>query len=349
MSTRRTFLGVLGLSLLGYTFGRSLNANSQSKSSIKMIKPNALKKNDTVGVVAPGTAVPSPDDLYRAKEILEKLGLRPKFARNISSGSGYRTRSVQERLDELMAMFFDSDVRAIFAIRGGYGSAQLLDKIDYSVVLTNPKIFLGFSDVTSLHIALNKFAGLVTFHGPVLLSAFSKYTYECLNAILFGLNRKPIVQNPLDNEFVRANHYIRTINSGQAEGVVLGGNLSIISSLLGTPYEYQFEDAILLLEDVQEEPYRIDRMLNQLRLAGILSKVNGLAFGECKDCVAVSANVWDLSLGEVLDYYFQPLGKPSCYGLCIGHTPDQATFAIGARAGFDADAGKIVYLEDVVV
>ncbi len=349
MNSRRTFLGIFGLSLFSFSFEKSIKKFVQNESTKPMIKPNALRKNDIVGVVAPGTAVPSPDDLFRAKEILEKLELRPKFAQSIAKGSGYRTRSAQERVDELMAMFLDSDVRAIFTIRGGYGSAQLLDKIDYSIVRNNPKIFLGYSDITSLHIALNKFANLVTFHGPVLLSPFSQYTYECLYTILFGINKKPIIENPTETNALRVNHYIRTINPGKATGVVIGGNLSIISSLLGTPYQYQFDDAILLLEDVQEEPYRIDRMLNQLRLAGILQRVNGLVFGECRDCIATSANVWDLSLGEVLDYYFSPLRKPSCYGLCIGHTPDQATFAIGARAEFDADAGKIVYLEDVVV
>ncbi|MFN3781880.1 MAG: LD-carboxypeptidase, partial [Candidatus Kapaibacteriota bacterium] len=289
MNSRRTFLGVLGANLLGLAFGKSLKARVEMNSMKQMIKPNALRKNDTVGVVAPGTAVPSPDDLFRAKEILERLELRPKFARNVASGSGYRTRSPQERVDELMAMFLDSDVRAIFSIRGGYGSAQLLDKIDYSIVRSNPKIFLGYSDITSLHIALNKFANLITFHGPVLLSAFSKYTFESLRTILFGINKKPIIQNPVETDTVRANHYIRGINPGKVSGVVIGGNLSIICSLLGTPYQYNFDDAILLLEDVQEEPYRIDRMLNQLRLAGILQRINGLVFGECKDCIASSA------------------------------------------------------------
>lgn len=348
MLSRRNFFGLLSLTLLDLSNSRALNLFSQNKENFKMIKPKPLKKGDLVGVVAPGTAVPSPDDLLRANEILSKLGLKAKFARSIAKGTNYRTRSIQERLDDLMDMFLDKDVRGIFCIRGGYGSGQLLDKIDYNLIGSNPKIFVGYSDITALHIAFNRFARLVTFHGPMLLSPFTKYTFENFSSVIFGENKQPIIQNPLEIDTIRPNHYIRTIKSGTTSGTVIGGNLSIICSLLGTKYEFSFENTILVLEDVQEEPYRIDRMLNQLRLSGALNKVNGIVFGECKDCVATSQNVWDLSLGEVLDNYFVPLNKPSCYGLCIGHTPDQATFAIGAKAEFDAEKGTLSYLENVV-
>lgn len=348
MLSRRDFVGLLSLSLLELTKFQANSSVNQQKENKKMIKPNALKKGDLVGVVAPGTAVPSPDDLFRANEILSKLELRAKFGSSIAKGSNYRTRSVQERLDDLMEMFLDNEVRAIFCIRGGYGSGQLLDKIDYSIVSNNPKIFLGYSDITALHIAFNRFAKIITFHGPMLLSPFTKYTFENLSSIIFGKNKQPIIENPTESDNIRSNHYIRTIISGRTNGVVVGGNLSIICSLLGTNFQYNFEDTILILEDVQEEPYRIDRMLNQLRLSGILAKANGIIFGECKDCHPTNQNVWDLSLGEVLDFYFSKLNKPSCYGLCIGHTPDQATFAIGARAEFDADRGTLAYIENVV-
>lgn len=348
MFSRRNFIALLGASFVELAAFRKFSLLSKTKVASNMIKPSPLRPGQVVGVVAPGTAVPSPDDLFRANEIIAKLGLRPKFSRSISKGSNYRTRSVQERLDDLMEMFLDKDVRAIFCIRGGYGSGQLLDKIDYNIVRNNPKIFVGYSDITALHIAFNRFANLVTFHGPVLLSTFSRYTFESLSSVIMGTSKKPIIQNPSEGDSIRVSHYVRTINSGVTDGFVIGGNLSIICSLLGTPYEYKFEDSILLLEDVKEEPFRIDRMLNQLRLSGALEKVKGIAFGECSDCISSSPNIWDFSLGEVIDYYFAKLNKPSCYGICIGHTTDQATFAIGAKAEFDADKGVIQYLEDVV-
>lgn len=348
MLSRRGFIGIVTLSLFELNAKPWISFARLSEQVNKMIKPQALRRNDIVGVVAPGTAVPSPDDLFRANEIITKLGLRAKFGKSVSKGTNYRSRSVQERLDDLMEMFLDSDVRAIFCIRGGYGSGQLLDKIDYSVVQKNPKIFLGYSDVTALHIAFNRFSNLVTFHGPVLLSTFTKYTFDSLSVVLFGKEKRPLLQNPTEFGMIRSSHYIRTIFTGKTIGKVVGGNLSIITSLLGTSFEYDFEDSILLIEDVEEEPYRIDRMLNQMKLAGVFQKVKGIVFGECKDCNAKSQNVWDFSLGEVLDNYLQPLGKPSCYGLCFGHTADQFTFAIGPRAEFDAERGTIQYLEDII-
>ncbi|MGB9912210.1 MAG: S66 peptidase family protein [Candidatus Kapaibacteriota bacterium] len=338
----------MGFSLLGIKSNSLFAFPQVMEGEMEMTKPSALRMNDFVGVIAPGSAVPSPDDLFRANEIIAKMGLRAKFGKSIAKGTNYRTRTVEERLNDLMEMFHDDDVRAVFCIRGGYGSGQLLDKIDYSVIRNNPKIFLGYSDVTALHISFNRYAKLVTFHGPVLLSTFTRYTFDSLSKILFGREKRPIVQNPVESETVRATHYIRTISSGKTEGKVVGGNLSIICSLLGTPFEYEFNDSILLIEDVQEEPYRVDRMLNQLRLAGVLQKVKGIGFGECIDCVANSQNVWDLSLGEVLDTYLSNLNKPVSYGLCIGHTADQATFAIGARAEFDSTIGIVRYLENVV-
>jgi len=346
--SRRDFLVLTALSSINTAILKSQNKLSMNNSAKTKIKPARLRKNDLVGVVAPGTAVPDPDDILRAQEILANLELRWRFSESITRGTNYRSRSVGERLDELMKMFTDPEIRGIFCIRGGYGSAQLLDKIDYSIISSNPKIFLGYSDITALHIAINKFTGLITFHGPVLLSPFTPYTFNNLKNVLFGLAAEPLIRNPIETNAIRASHPIRTIREGTAEGIVIGGNLSIICSLLGTPYEYDYKDALLLLEDVQEEPYRIDRMLNHLRLAGKLNQVRGIAFGECKDCLPSSPSVWDFSLGEVLDYYFKPLNVPSFYGLCIGHTPDQATIAIGARAILDAKTGTLQYLESVV-
>ncbi|MCX7880477.1 MAG: LD-carboxypeptidase [Ignavibacteria bacterium] len=344
--SRRNFLGLLAATSITFL---SENIFSKIKGNDNMIIPEKLRENDLVGVISPATAVPNPDELIRAKEILEKLNLRYTFARSISKGSNYKSRSVAERVDDLVYMFRNPDIRAVFCIRGGYGSGQLLDEIDYSTISSNPKIFVGYSDTTALHIAFNKFAKMVTFHGPMLLSPFTQYSFENLKKVIFGLETKPKIQNPSESEKIRSSHFLRTIYPGSSEGKVIGGNLSIICSLLGTDFEYDFQNSILFLEDVQEDPYRIDRMLNQLRLAKKLNQVNGIIFGECIDCLTTNQNVWDFSLGEVLDYYFKPLKKPSAYGLCLGHTPDQATIPIGAKAYFDAEKGILQYLENVVM
>jgi muramoyltetrapeptide carboxypeptidase len=339
--SRRTFLGSALLSLMFFKFETHSKVNKQ----MNMTKPKPLKEGDLVGIIAPGTAVPNPDELQKAIEILNLLGLRYIFSRNIIQGSNYKSRSVSERVEDLMQVFTNPEVKAVFCIRGGYGSGQLLDQIDYSQIRKNPKIFVGYSDITALHIALNRFANLVTFHGPVLLSPFTEYSFQNLKQILFGKTTIPIVKNPENKSGVRESHPIRTIKGGQAEGVVIGGNLSIISSLIGTPFEFNFSNSILLLEDVGEEPYRIDRMLNQLRLAGKLEQANGIIFGECNDCNPSDSQVWDFSLGEVLDFYFKSLNKPTFYGLTFGHTSNQATIPLGLKAMLDADSGTLQYLE----
>lgn len=341
--SRRTFVGSALLSLMFLKF----ETHSKANGPMDKIKPKPLKEGDLVGVVAPGTAVPNPDELRKATEILDLLGLRYVFSQSIAQGLNYKSRSIDERVEDLMQMFTNPEVQAIFCIRGGYGSGQLLDQIDYSQVRKNPKIFIGYSDITALHIALNRFANLVTFHGPVLLSPFTEYSFQNLKQILFGKTTIPVIQNPKNRTGIRESHPIRTIYNGQTEGVVVGGNLSIISSLLGTPFEFNFSNSILLLEDVGEEPYRIDRMLNQLRLAGKFEQVNGIIFGECNDCNPSYSQVWDLSLGEVLDFYFKPLNKPAFYGLTFGHTPNQATIPFGLKAMLDADSGTLRYLEPI--
>lgn len=341
--SRRTFVGSTLLSLTFFKFASYAKING----STNMVKPKPLKEGDLVGIVAPGTAVPNPDELQKATEIFRLLNLRYVISPNLLRGSNYKSRSIGERLDDLMQMFTNPEVKAIFCIRGGYGSGQLLNQIDYSQIQKNPKIFVGYSDITALHIAFNRFANLVTYHGPVLLSSFTEYTFENLKQILFGLNPAPLIQNPKDKVGVRESHPIRPINKGATEGVVIGGNLSIISSLVGTPFEFNFSNSILLLEDVGEEPYRIDRMLNQLRLAGKFEQMNGIIFGECNDCNPRESQVWDFSLGEVLDFYFKPLNKPAFYGLAFGHTSDQATIPLGLKAICDADSGTLKYLESV--
>jgi muramoyltetrapeptide carboxypeptidase len=314
----------------------------------KLIRPRALRPGATVGLITPSTYVSDPDRLALAERTLKYFELKPKFGKNVRKRNGYLGGSIDERLEDLHAMFADRSVDAVFAIRGGYGSAQLLDRIDYDLLRKNPKIFLGYSDITALHLAIQKRAGLVTFHGPVALSGFSEYTQKCFRRALFESAPLGAVTNPPETNPLRPSHTLRTIRGGRARGPLVGGNLTLISTTMGTPFEIDTRGRILLLEDVDEQPYSIDRMLTQLRLAGKFDAAAGVVFGECNACRPRDykpAFESTLSLGEVLDEVLGKLRIPMLSGLTFGHTDDQLTLPLGVTATLDADKGELVIEE----
>jgi muramoyltetrapeptide carboxypeptidase len=317
-----------------------------------MIRPHALKPGDTVGLITPSTFVSDPDLLATAERTVRYFGLNAKWGRNVKKKSGYLGGTVQERVDDLHAMFRDTEIKAVFCLRGGYGSAQLLDRIDYELIRANPKIFIGYSDITAMHLAIHKKTGLTTFHGPVVLSHFSQYTQNQFRAALF--ETKPIgsVTNPPESNALRPDHTLRTVRPGKARGRLTGGNLTLISTTMGTPYEIDTRGRIVFLEDVDEEPYRIDRMLTQLRLAGKLDAAAGIIFGECSDCkpkdYKPSFNS-TFTLGEILDNILGDLKIPVLAGLTIGHTDDQLTLPIGVMAALDTEKGELVMEEAGVI
>jgi muramoyltetrapeptide carboxypeptidase len=313
-----------------------------------IIKPKALNAGDTVGIVAPGSTVTDPIDINKVYEILKHLNLKVKFGTHVLNGKGYKTRTVAERLSDIHEMFADSSIKGIFCIRGGYGSAQLLDKLDYDLISKNPKVFLGFSDITAMHNAIQKQTGLVTFHGPVMLSDFSEYTMLHLQKAIFSTEPIGIISNPASSSGIRDKYPVLTINSGIAKGRLTGGNLSLVTSLIGTPYEIDVKDKILFIEDVGEAPYRIDRMLTHLRLAGKL-KAKGIVFGLCAGCDSSNSSTWDYSLGEVLREILSLAEVPAFYGLTFGHTADQLTLPMGVEVEMNADQGTINILESGVV
>lgn len=312
--------------------------------SRSLIRPQALKSGDVVGLITPATYVSDPDRLALVQRTVEYFGLKAKFGRNVRKRAGYLGGSVQERLDDLHAMFEDPEVRAVFCIRGGYGSGQLLDRIDYSLIRKNPKIFLGYSDITALHLAIQKQAGLVTFHGPMMLARFTEYTRKLFRKALFEKEPLGVISNPPDSDPLRPAHMYRTVRGGVARGPLTGGNLSLVCSLMGTPYEPDTRGKILFLEDVGEEPYSLDRMLTQLRLAGKLQSAAGIVFGECAACRPRDFQPSfenTLSMGEVVDEILGPLSVPVLSGLTIGHTDDQATLPLGVMATLDASRGQL--------
>ncbi len=336
--------GIFGLILPNLT-----NILIAQKNYHNFIKPKKLQVGDKVKIIAPATKVSDPDEIQKAIQILDYMKLNYEIGESLKNLEGYKTNSVKTRVNELHDAFEDNTINGIFCIRGGYGSGQILDSIDYDLISNNPKVFIGYSDITALHLSINKFSHLITFHGPVLLSSFSEYTISNFNKVIFENKPAGILSNPNYISGIRLMYPTRTINSGIAEGCLTGGNLSLICSLMGTKYEIDTKDKILFLEDVEEEPYAIDRMLNQLRLSGKLNDCKGIIFGKCAGCDFNSSRIWDPSLGEVLDYYLKDLNKPVFYGLLIGHTSEQLTIPLGVMARLDADNCNLELLESAVL
>lgn len=318
----------------------------------KLLRPKALRAGDTVGLITPSSYVSDPDRLALAERTARYFDLVPKFGNNVRKRDGYLGGTIEDRLEDLHAMFRDPDVKAVFAIRGGYGASQLLDRIDYDLLRANPKIFLGYSDITALHLAIQKRAGLVTFHGPIVLSRFTPFTQTYFRKALFETDPIGRVTNPPDSDPLRPAHTLRTVRPGSARGPLIGGNLTLVATTMGTPFEIETAGRILFVEDVDEEPYSIDRMLTQLRLAGKLDAAAGLIFGECHDCQPREfkpSYESTLSVGEVVDDILGRLRIPVLSGLTIGHTDDQVTLPLGVMAQLDADKGELVIEESGVV
>lgn len=325
---------------------------ARSDSARPLIRPRVLREGDLVGLITPSAYVADPDRLALAESTLKYFGLRARMGRNVGRRSGYLAGSIAERLADLHEMFRDPEVKAVFAIRGGYGAAQLLDGIDYDLIRHNPKIFLGFSDITALHLAIGKRTGLVTFHGPVVLSGFSGYTQEWFRKAMFSAEPLGILTNPAEPNALRPAHTMRTVRPGRGRGRLVGGNLTLVSTTMGTPFEIEARDRILFLEDVGEEPYRIDRMLTQLRLAGKFDGVAGVVFGECRDCTPKEFHPSfesTFSLGEIVDQILGKLNVPVLSGLTFGHTDDQATLPEGVMATLDADKQELIVEESATI
>jgi len=318
-----------------------------------LIKPKALAKGDTVGLITPATFVSDPERLETAERTMRHFGLEPKWGKNVGKKWGYAGGTVEERVDDLHAMFADRSVKGVFCVRGGYSAGHLLDKIDYKLIQANPKVFVGYSDITTLHLAIHKNTGLVTFHGPVPVSGFTDFTQAAYRKALF--DTKPIgeLSNPTETNLLRPRHHLHAIRPGKARGPLMGGNLSLIAATMGTPYEIDTRGKILFIEDVDEQPYSIDRMLTQLRLAGKLQQAAGIVWGECSDCRAKdfkpSFSDGTFTTNEVVFQFFGKLNIPVLSGLTIGHTDDQLTLPEGVMAELDADRGTLTITEAATV
>ena len=321
-------------------------AQEDEAASNGVIKPPRLFEGATIGLVSPGGVIREESDVEAVEETLRRLGLRTVRGRHVLDRFGYLAGTDENRAADLHRMFADAGVDALLALRGGWGCNRILPLLDYELIRAHPKILMGYSDITSLLIALYARSGLVTFHGPVGISTWNDFTVDYARRILYD-GEAATMRNPrhVGPRGSLMRDRIRTIRHGTARGRLVGGNLSVIVSMIGSSYLPDWDGHILFLEDTREDVYRVDRMLTQLSLAGVLPRLAGVVFGQCTDCEADEPS---LSLREVLDYRLRPLGIPSFYGAMIGHIRDKFTIPVGVEAEIDASAGTIRLLEAAV-
>lgn len=288
------------------------------------IKPQRLKKGDIVGVIAPASP-PDLEDLERGIRVLESMGLKVVLGKHIEKEVGYLAGSDYERLEDFHSMFKNNEIKAILCARGGYGSARIASFIDYELIKKNPKIFLGFSDITFLHIAIGRETGLTTFHGPMVCSTLGQQEMDPWSNYFFQSLFEP--QKTIYTEKIAP---LKTMVEGIATGPVIGGNLTLLTSTLGTQFELETTGKLLVIEEIEEEPRAVDRMLNQLYMAGKLEHVSGLLIGDFHDCLP--KHEMSLSLDEVLNHYVNLVRKPTLQGFKIGHCTPNILIPLGVTA-----------------
>lgn len=348
---RRNFLRNIGTGGLALSLSSFISPYefSSDLSEDQFILPKHLSEGDTIGIISPSSAIFETEPYEIAVETFEAMGLKVKLGEFVNNRYGHLAGTDEERARELNDMFKNPEVDAIIALRGGSGAARILDKIDYDAIANNPKIFIGYSDITALHMAIYAKTKLITFHGPLAVSTWNSFSYPIFRNVLFD-KEAVLFSNPPSkgDNLVPVSNRIRTITPGKASGILLGGNLSVLTGIMGSEYMPQlWENKILYLEDVGEQIYAVDRMMSQLKLGGVLDKISGFVFGKCTDCKPGSG-FGSLTLEEVIDHYIKPLNIPAYSGAMIGHINDNSTIPNGIGAEIDANEGTIRMLTPAV-
>jgi muramoyltetrapeptide carboxypeptidase len=312
---------------------------------MRIVKPPRLRPGDVIGLISPASAPSDPSRVQAGVRYLEGLGYRVRLGAHALARRGYLAGTDTERVADLNAMLNDVAVKAIFALRGGYGTPRLLPQVDYAAARRQPKIIVGHSDLTALQLALHRGAGLVTFSGPMVASDFGAardpYTEEHFWRLLNSPATVGLMPNP-------SGQPVTPGPPGRVTGRLLGGNFSLLVSLLGTPFSPTYRGALLVLEDVNEHLHRLDRMFTQLRNAGVLSRVRGLVLGRFTHCTPHDPHEPHLTLEQILDDVLSWAGKPALSGWQYGHVPQKLTIPLGLRARLDADRGAVEVLEAAV-
>lgn len=344
---RQRTLTLLACSLIAALLPAARAEETKPNQSPRPVWPRTLNKGDTIRIVAPAGCLDE-TRITLAKQRLEERGYRVVMKDDVLAEYGYLAGDDQRRANELMEAFLDPNVDAVFPGTGGYGTMRILERLDYAAIRANPKLFIGFSDITGLHLALSQHAGLVTYHSPnpewglgsaANIPPFSgKYFFK---AIEEGPGSDGYVIEVLPD----APQPVAWGKRGRAQGRLTGGNLSLISAMMGTPYEIDTRDAILMIEDTREAPYRVDRMLCQLKLAGKLDELRGAVLGQFtknydreKDQITEDER---FSVEGVLQQYFGPLDIPVLMNYPVGHSKTNATMPIGGVVEVDTEKVRL--------
>ena len=340
----------------------ALPAWSQS-ADLTAVKPPRLKEGDTIGLVTPATYL-TEEQLRQAVEQLAQLGFKARYTSNMLVRKGYLGGTDQQRADDINQFFADDSIDGIVCGRGGYGSARILPYLDYDVIKNHPKVFIGYSDITAMLYAIYKKTGLVCFHGPMGTSDYNDFTTKYFNEVLIDPSSSLTYQNPTvepviplaadggemgSEASVAMTNPLITLAPGTAEGILIGGNLTLVTSLCGTSYDMDMRGKLVFLEEVGEAPYRIDRMLTQLLLdPSKLPAAAGVVLGVFSDCEAEDESK-SLSLAQVLYDRLTGLGIPVLYGLSFGHIKQNATLPVGVQARLEAEQKTLTLLEAATV
>ncbi|WP_294665599.1 LD-carboxypeptidase [uncultured Fusobacterium sp.] len=302
---------------------------------------NKLKKGDTLGIIAPASFT-SIDKVESAKNNLEKMGFKVILGESTKSRWYSYAGPEELRVKDINDFFADSNIDGIICMRGGYGCNRLVEMVDYSVIKKNPKVFIGYSDITTLHMSIFQKTGLVTFHGPMAVSNFSgeynQDTYKSFEEVLMNDNDEIVLKN-----FTKE---LGVLSEGRAEGGIVGGNLATMIASLGTEYDVDYNGKILFLEEIGEKTYKIDRMLNQLKKFKVFEKINGIILGDFRNCPTDSEN--DMCLMDVFKDYLSDLKMPVVYNFESGHSEPMITLPMGAKVRIDTAVKEIKILEKVV-
>ncbi|WP_421419035.1 S66 peptidase family protein [Pseudoalteromonas lipolytica] len=339
---KRTFLKSLSVLAAGASLATSQPLIGASHTATPtLVKPKPLKKGGTIGLCSPSAATAEHADIILAKGVIEALGYKAKLAPNILARRGHLAGTDAQRASDLNSLFAGPHVDAIVCLRGGSGAARILPLLDYATIRNNPKPLMGYSDITALHNALLAKAGLISFHGPNATSDWNPFHVAQFKN-MFEQRQLMRYQNlpKADDELVNSQYLTQTINAGQVSGRLIGGNLTVLTALAGSDYLPDFNGAILFLEDIDEAPYRIDRMMSTLKLMGALDKIAGFVFGDCNDCKP-GRGYGSLTLDDIFADYIKPLGIPAYRGAMIGHIKRQFILPVGTVVALDADKGTL--------
>ena len=340
--SRRHFLKSSSLLGLGSMALPKFNLiDFDTSTAIGILKPKKLQSGNKIAVTAPGGAIWDQKDVLRFEQLLKNMGFSVVLGETLTKKKGYLAGTDEERSNELMSFFADPSIDGIIAMRGGWGCARLLDKLDYSIIQSNPKVLMGFSDITSLLNGVHLKSGLITFHGLVGVNTWNEFSTNVFQQVVCS---GEICSFPMDQS--TSSNFV-SINKGKATGRLFGGNLSVISGLIGSPYFEIPQNSILFLEETNEEPYVVDRLLTHFKLAKVYEKLNGIVFGNCSRCLAENPMQSTPTI-EVIREHFSEIKIPVSYGSPIGHVANKWTLPIGIEVEMDADIGTLTLLESAV-